>query len=179
MTFGRASALAAGLVGAMALGAWIGPYVLQNNQTAMVEQTSSALTDPAESAAGTDVAMPAAPERVKATRDRGETVRPSAPAVEALPASEPSLHARLKPLLNRGADMIVAAEGFRDGEQFATVAHAARNTNVPFVLLKHRVLNEKKTLTAALRQSAPDMDAAVEARRAEAEARSDIAALRG
>lgn len=73
--------------------------------------------------------------------------------------------------------MAMAADGFRTAEQFAAVAHAARNTDVPFVLLKHRVLKEGKTLEAAIRASKPDMNARVEARRALAEARSDIARL--
>ena len=73
--------------------------------------------------------------------------------------------------------MTVAAEGFRDAEQFATVAHAARNTQVPFMLLKHRVLNEGQTLSAAIRSLKPDADAASEANRARTEARSDIAVI--
>ena len=73
--------------------------------------------------------------------------------------------------------MTIAAEGFRDAEQFATVAHAARNTQVPFLLLKHRVLNEGQTLSAAIRSSKPDVDSASEAKRARTQARSDIAAI--
>ena len=91
--------------------------------------------------------------------------------------SAPELQERLKPLLNRGSDMTLAARDFRDAEEFAAVAHAARNTSVPFVLLKHRVLNEGKTLAAAIRESKPDLNAMSEANRARAEAKSDIAAL--
>ena len=67
----------------------------------------------------------------------------------------PALQERLKPVLNRGANMALAAEGFRSAEQFATVAHASRNTEVPFVLLKHRVLNEGKSVAEAIRESKP------------------------
>ncbi len=84
---------------------------------------------------------------------------------------------RLKPLLKAGVDMNVAAEGFRSAEQFAMVVHASQNVQVPFMLLKHRVLNEGDTLVAAIRKSTPDVDAVVEADRARAEARSDIASL--
>ena len=91
--------------------------------------------------------------------------------------SAPELQAHLKPLLNKGSDMTLAASDFRDAEQFAAVAHAARNTNVPFVLLKHRVLNEGKTLAEAIRESKPDLNALAEANRARAEAKSDMVAL--
>jgi hypothetical protein len=73
--------------------------------------------------------------------------------------------------------MTMAAEGFRDAEQFAMVAHAARNTQVPFVLLKHRVLNEGQTLSDAIRASKPDVDGTSETNRARTQARSDIAAI--
>ena len=96
-----------------------------------------------------------------------------------MPASEPRLHARLKPVLNSGARMAIAAEGFRSGEEFATVAHAARNTNVPFMVLKHRVVDEGRTLEDALRDVKPDVDAKAEVARAQAAAKSDVAAIAG
>ena len=96
-----------------------------------------------------------------------------------MPASEPRLQARLKPVLNRGARMDVAAEGFRSAEEFATVAHAARNTEVPFMVLKHRVLIDGRTLADAIHESKPAIDAKAEVARAEAAAKSDIATLGG
>ena len=75
--------------------------------------------------------------------------------------------------------MSIAAQDFRNAEQFAAVAHAARNTEIPFMVLKHRVVNERKPLATAIRESKPDVDAVVEAQRARAEARSDLAALAG
>ena len=83
----------------------------------------------------------------------------------------------MKPVLARGTKLPIAVAGFTDAEQFATIAHAARNTSVPFILLKHRVLTEGLSLEAAIRASQPDMDAAAEVQRARADARSDIAAL--
>jgi hypothetical protein len=71
----------------------------------------------------------------------------------------------------------MAAEGFRDAEQFATVAHAAKNTQVPFILLKHRVITEGQSLEDAIRMSKPEIDAKREVARARAAAKSDIAAL--
>jgi hypothetical protein len=103
--------------------------------------------------------------------------RHARPAVRRVAATAPELRERVEPLLNKGADMNMAAQGFRSGEQFAAVAHAARNTNVPFVLLKHRVVSEHQSLAAAIHASRPELDASVEANRAIAEARSDVAAL--
>jgi hypothetical protein len=62
---------------------------------------------------------------------------------------------------------------------FAAVAHAARNTDIPFMLLRHRVLTGGKTLAAAIAASRPEVDATREANRAASEARSDLAALAG
>jgi hypothetical protein len=91
--------------------------------------------------------------------------------------SAPELHARLKPVLARGTKLPLAVEGFTSAEQFATLAHAAKNTQVPFVLLKHRVLTEKQSLEQAIGASKPEVDARGEAARARAAARSDIASL--
>jgi hypothetical protein len=95
----------------------------------------------------------------------------------AVPASTPRLQKALKPLLNRGTDMARAADGFKSGVQFAAVAHAARNTEVPFVVLKHRVLEEKKSLAAAIHESKPNLNARREANRAWSQARAELAEL--
>jgi hypothetical protein len=89
----------------------------------------------------------------------------------------PDLHKRLKSVLNQGADLSVASDGFRSPEQFATVAHASRNTEVPFMVLKHRVLSEGMTLPAAILASKPEVNAAAEAQRAREEAKVDLAAV--
>ena len=97
--------------------------------------------------------------------------------VMTIPVSAPELHARMKPVLARGTKLPLAVEGFTSAEQFATLAHAARNTQVPFILLKHRVLTEGQSLEDAIRASRPDIDARVEALRAKGEARADILSL--
>jgi len=89
------------------------------------------------------------------------------------------LQKRLKPLLNKGADMDIASQDFEDGEQFAMVAHAARNTEIPFMVLKHHVVNEGKSLSEAIREFNPLLDALAEAKRAQVEAKSDVAAVGG
>ena len=95
--------------------------------------------------------------------------------VMTIPVSAPELHQRMKPVLARGTKLPLAVEGFASAEQFATLAHAARNTQVPFILLKHRVLTEGQSLEEAIRASKPDIDARMEALRARGAAKSDIA----
>ena len=75
--------------------------------------------------------------------------------------------------------MGVASQDFKDAEQFAAVAHAARNTQVPFMVLKHHVVNEGKSLEDAIQEFKPDLNAGAEARRARAQAKSDISELEG
>jgi hypothetical protein len=162
VTTAKSLALIAGLTGAIALGIWAAPRLIDR---------------PADTPA-TVVAEPAAAPAPKARVETRRRVHP-APVAPAVAVDAPELHARLKPVLNRGTKMNLAAEGFSTAEQFATVAYAAKNTGVPFVVLKHRVLEEGKSLTAAIRELKPDLDAASEARRARAAAREDLSAIAG
>jgi hypothetical protein len=176
MTTGKATAWILGLLAVIALAVWVAPQI--------ADRTSSPATvsEQATPVAEEPIVEPAKPVRTKPAR------RATPPAEKADPATAeaglprlspqtPELLDRLQPLLNRGADMKIAAEGFRDAELFASVAHAAKNTEVPFVLLKHRVLREGMTLDRAIAELKPKVNASVEASRARAEARSDIAAL--
>jgi hypothetical protein len=167
----------AAVLGGFLIGIWIGPRVMHGPDVspslvglvpgATPEETAAALADEP-------------PLTVETTRSGARPARPRSLKRVATPtvaASAPLLQKRLKPLLNQGADMTIASQGFRDGEQFATLAHAAHNVDVPFMLLKHRVLNQGQTLAEAIRSSKPELNAATEAERARAEARSDVAAL--
>ena len=87
----------------------------------------------------------------------------------------PELEKRLHPLLNRGADLSIASGGFNTAEDFAAAAHAARNTNVPFMVLRHAVVDERKSLKEAIHLLKPDTNASSEATLARAEARMDLA----
>jgi len=91
----------------------------------------------------------------------------------------PALARHVKPLLRSGANVTVAADGFRSAAEFVTVARAARNTGVPFMLLKHRVVSEGRSLAKAIETSKPELDGALEAQRAAAEARVDMAHVVG
>jgi hypothetical protein len=168
MTFGKTVAAVLALVAVFALGVWTGPYL--TDQSAVSEQKTA--HDTARSA-DDEKAEKARPARARSARRAAEA------DVAAVPASNPDVQKRLKPVLNRGTNMAMAAEGFRNAEQFAAVAYAARNTKIPFMVLKHRVLNDGKSLADAIAESKVDADAAAEARRARAEARENVAELRG
>src|SRR6476661_7011805 len=110
---GKSSAATLGLVGGLALGVWIGAEMLPNRDITTSEPAAVAATAAAETPA---------PESTPKL-------------VMTIPVSAPELHARMKPVLARGTKMPLAVEGFTDAEQFAALAHAARNTQVPFILL--------------------------------------------
>ena len=168
MTFGKAVVAVLALAAVFALGVWTGPY-LTDDRPALIEKR-----------AAHDTVRQSDDKEHKARPARAHEARPAREAaVATLPASDPDVQKRLKPVLNMGTNMDKAAEGFRDAEQFATVAYAARNTKIPFVVLKHRVLNEGKSLAQAIAESKSDADARAEARRARAEARENVAELRG
>jgi hypothetical protein len=168
------------LLGAVALGVWIGPHVTKQRAVGETNVASSQVTQVAE-------AQPAETNTNVAASPAQPTPKPRAPrkiakqratpqrATPGVISFSPEVQKRMKPLLNKGADMNLASEGFRSAEQFATVAHAARNTEVPFMVLKHRVLDERQSLAAAIHASKPDVDAADEANRARAQAKGDFA----
>src|SRR5687767_215302 len=188
MKTGKTSAATLGLVSGIVLGAWIGSE-LTTSRSETAPAPPAVMTQAEEPAAQT---APAKRKRVTVARaasgaraaraDSGDAVGAPTPEtapklVMTIPVSAPELHARMKPVLARGTKLPIAVEGFTSAEQFATLAHAARNTQVPFILLKHRVLSEGQSLEHAIRTSRPDLDARREVERARSAARSDIAAL--
>jgi hypothetical protein len=184
MKTGRTSAAALGLVGGLALGAWIGSELTSGREVAAPEPAAVTAQAPVEEPMAT---APAKPKRVtRVARAAGAAPAVEAPApesvprlVKTIPVSAPELQEKMKPVLARGTKLPLAIEGFTDAEQFATIAHASRNTQVPFILLKHRVLTEGQSLEEAILASKPDLDARSEVERARAAAKSDIATLSG
>jgi hypothetical protein len=180
MKFAKGSALVLGFVAAAALGVWIGPHITHRgaavaDATAPTSQAPVVRVDKNLSARAVHRAPASEPTDATSMRAAATTFHGSTPRTVSVIA--PALHERLKPLLNKGADMGLASEDFGEAEQFAAVAHAARNTEIPFMVLKHRVVYENKSLESAIREFKPDLNAAAEARRARAEAKSDILAL--
>ncbi|MBP7776354.1 MAG: hypothetical protein KA371_04445 [Acidobacteria bacterium] len=167
--FARTSAVILGMVGAFALGLTLGPQINANRPAAaapeVVVRPDVARELPARvtPATGGAVAL---------------NVRAEAPRLErVLPASARPVQQHMKRLLNDGADVEAAAEGFHNARELMTVAYAARNTDIPFVLLKHRVLTEQMSLARAIGASRPELDAAAEVNRARAEAKADLARI--
>ena len=161
MSFTKASLVSLGLVCAFALGLSLGPKFSENGVVTIEPVVSAA------PAAAVDVPVTDPAPVVRAT-----------PRLERVPtASAPPVQQHVKQLLNRGADVRKAAEGFPNALQLMTVAHAARNTEIPFVVLKHRVLSEGKPLSAAIAEFKPELNEVEEANRARAEARADLARL--
>jgi len=175
MTAGKATALTAAFIGVFALGVAVGPSMTEKMSW---KNPARAGVEPAKTSAEPAAARAETPRA--ANRPRTGTTAPAPRAATvSIPASEPRLYVRLKPVLNKGTKMDVASDGFKNAEQFATVAHAARNTDVPFMLLKHRVVTEGKSLEQAIRESKPDLDVKTEVKRAQADARSDMDAIAG
>src|SRR4051794_15835087 len=182
MTLGKASLLTAGLVGMFALGVESGPAI--HDSWSKTRTPEAPVSTPA---AHVETSTPAAPAPVRTARPAH---RPSAapPTTESISAKkpdgaiqmiavslwEPQLRNRVKSVLNPGSQLDLAAADFNSSEQFLTVAHAARNTSVPFMVLKDRVVNQGQSLTDALRELKPHVDAKAEAARARSEARSDL-----
>ncbi|MGE5815747.1 MAG: hypothetical protein ACM36C_14760 [Acidobacteriota bacterium] len=178
MTVAKAGLLTAGLAAMFAVGVMTGPTI---------RDTWSKMNAPEATVAAPAVER-SAPAAVKADRParraRSSSSRPhevvatkgAANTVRTIPVSvwEPEFRDRVKAVLNPGARLEIAAADFDNAEQFMTVAHAARNTKVPFAVLKDRVLNQGQSLAEAIREFKPGLDANAEVARARAAARSDL-----
>lgn len=177
MTVGKAGLLTAGLVAMVTLGVVMAPSI-HDSWSKMTAPHATAAAPAADSSA----ASAAAPVKAARTAPRARThaaaaARNASNSVRTVPVSlwEPELRDRVKDVLNPGTHLELAAADFGDAEQFITVAHAARNTNVPFVVLKDRVLNQRQTLTEAIHELKPGLDAKAEVTHARAQAKSDWA----
>jgi len=173
MTSGKAALLTASLVGVVALGVVATPAIRNHwsNTTTPAATASAPATDTAaKPATMKHTAHRTTPARAAMTTKK-ETGKVNVVAVSVW---QPELRDRVKKVLNPGARLELAAEDFTSAEQFVTVAHAARNTQVPFVVLKDRVLNQGQSLADAIHEFKPDLNAKAEVKRARTEARSDL-----
>lgn len=165
MTFGKATLLTIGFAGALAIGIGTG-LSIANHRESTTPDSAMVANSPAAPIAAERSTKPVPARRADAVR--AAATRPVSP-------HSPELEHRLKPLLNQGTNMDSAAEGFNDWRDFATIAHASHNTQVPFVVLKHHVLNKGRTLESVISEFKPGLDAKAEASRAREEASQDLA----
>ena len=178
MTVGKAVLLTVALVAVFIVGAITGPTI---------HDRWSKATEPAASvSAPASEPVPSAPAKTKARKPRSRASSPKADDVVAAKKApdtiqtiavavwEPDLRDRVKDVLNPGADLEIAAADFDSSEQFVTVAHAARNTKVPFMVLKDGLLNKGQSLAETIHEFKPELDARAEVKRARAAARADL-----
>lgn len=173
MTVAKAGLITAGIVGAVALGVATAPSI---------ERNWSRMHAPVTRAAEPSGPAPAAARPVHRARassphtDKVAAVRKSPNTINTIAVSawDPGFRDRVKAVLNPGAKPEIAAADFASPEQFLTVAHAARNTQVPFMVLKDRVVNQRQSLAQAIHEFKPDLDARAEVTRARAAAREDL-----
>jgi hypothetical protein len=177
MTFGKAGLLTGGFVAAFAVGVMTGPTIRDSWSRMNAPEEAVAARPADRSAASVKADRPETRARTSSSRAR-ETVMPKKPSntieTVAVELWEPELRDRVKAVLNPGARLELAAADFSTPEQFMTVAHAAHNTKVPFVVLKDRVLNRGQSLAEAIREFKPELDGKAEVTRARAAARSDL-----
>lgn len=171
MTVGKASLLTAGVIATFAIGVAAGPTI-RDSWSKIEKPTASATAAAAEPAAP----APARTEARAKTSSAHARAAGASNVIRTVPVSlwDRDLRDRVKGVLNPGTRLEIAAADFGDSEQFITVAHAARNTEVPFMVLKDRVINQGQSLTNAIRELKPELNAKAEVTRARAEARSDL-----
>jgi hypothetical protein len=181
MTVAKASLLTGGFVAVFALGVMTSPTI-RHDWSRMNVPEAAVATPPVEPITQTAPepvkAEPSAPRARSSSSRAHDTVatKRAANTVETIlvPLWEPELRDRVKAVLNQGSRLEIAASDFDSPEQFMTVAHAARNTKLPFMVLKDRVVNRGESLAEAIREFRPELDAKAEVTRARAAARSDL-----
>ena len=178
MSVGKAVLFTVTLVAVFIVGVITGPTIHQrwSDETAPAATVSAPAAEPVTPApAKTKARRP----RAKPSSSRSDDVVAAKKAPDtiqtiAVAVWEPEVRDRVKEVLNRGADLEIAAADFDSSEQFVTVAHAARNTKVPFMVLKDGLLYKGKSLAQTIHEYRPELDARAEVRRARTAARADL-----
>ena len=81
---------------------------------------------------------------------------------------------KIRPRLPEGTDLVTAAAGFRDLQQFVATVNASHNLTLSFDELKRRVVTDRKGLASAIDAMKKVSSATIEEQRAEYEARGLI-----
>ncbi len=121
-----------------------------------------------------------APAPVTTPETVARPARPAATRTVAMSSATPGLAEKAKAVLNKGSDVDIAVSGFQSPQQFLAVAHAAKNVGIPFMVLKEKVLTERMSLAHAITAlSKNSVNASFEVKRAESEAKADLAKKTG
>jgi hypothetical protein len=99
------------------------------------------------------------------------------PRADSSPEATTQAAKRLGPFLNNTDRSDSIADGFQNPEDFAAAVHASRNIRVPFTDLKHQIVDEGKSLPAAIHAVKPTARASLEADLARSEAKADLSAI--
>jgi hypothetical protein len=133
---------------------------------------------PAQTAAKT---TPAAPAPAPAQKATAAAKTPAAPVEQTTASSElqqsltnKTLIAQLQSRLPAGTDVLKASMGFRNLTQFVSAVHASQNLSIPFDKMRTAMVDEKKSLSNAIRALKPTATATIEAQRADYDARGTI-----
>jgi hypothetical protein len=87
----------------------------------------------------------------------------------------PQLNAKVSALLPPGMTLKKAAKGFSSERQFLSALHAAKDLGIPFAQLKAEMTgHDHDTLTQAIRELKPSVDARTAAKTAQQEASTDL-----
>jgi hypothetical protein len=81
---------------------------------------------------------------------------------------------QLQTRLPAGTDLVKASLGFRNLTQFVAAVHASHNLTIPFDKLRAAMVEQKKSLSEAIRALKPTATATIEAQRADYDARGMI-----
>jgi len=143
---------------------------------APAQKTTAANTKPAAPAQAAANTKPAAPAQTTAAAKT-----PAAPVEQTTASSElqqsltnKTLVAQLQSRLPAGTDVLKASMGFRNLTQFVSAVHASHNLSIPFDKMRTAMVDEKKSLSNAIRALKPTATATIEAQRADYEARGTI-----
>ena len=87
----------------------------------------------------------------------------------------PQLNAKVSALLPQGMTLKKAAKGFSSERQFLSALHAAKDLGIPFAQLKAEMTgHDHDSLTQAIRELKPGVDARAAAKTAQQEASTDL-----
>ena len=154
---------------------------------APAQKTTAANTKPAAPAQAAANTKPAAANAKPATppaapaQTTAAAKTPAAPVEQTTASSElqqsltnKTLVAQLQSRLPAGTDVLKASMGFRNLTQFVSAVHASQNLSIPFDKMRTAMVDEKKSLSNAIRALKPTATATIEAQRADYDARGTI-----